>query len=171
MMNLKNIMLLLTIPFLLISFSNCGTKKNMEQQLNFEQNPPFVIEDAYYQNWAGGVQEAGKGVNLHVNLKSIKKDVVIMNFYFRNQVLESKFTKQVPKEYVAYWRMDNTPDFIMHEDEMQEAKNTPRASFPFNLKNDEAVIEYWFGGDRFFYKLSNISEKQMISYPGAKPIE
>lgn len=171
MMNLKNIILLLSFPVILISFLNCGSKKNMEQQLTFKQDPPFVIEDAYYQNWAGGVQEAGKGVNLHVNLKSIEKDVVIMNFYFRNQVLESKFTKQAPNQYVAYWRMDTNTDYIMHEDEMQEAKNIPRASFPFTLKKDEAVIEYWFGGDRFFYKLTDISAKQMISYPGAKPTD
>lgn len=170
-MNLKNIILLLTMPFLLISFSNCGTKKNMEQQLTFEQDPPFVIEDAYYQNWAGGVQEAGKGVNLHANLKSIEKDVVILSFYFQDQILEARFTKQAPKEYVAYWRMDNIPDSIMHADEIQEAQNTPRPSFPFDLKKDEAVMEYWFGGDRFFYKLSDITEKQMISYPGAKPTE
>lgn len=171
MKNYKKILLLLTIPFILLSFSNCGTKKDMEQKLTLEENPPFVIEDAYYQTWAGGVQEAGKGINLHVNLKSVEKDVVIMNFYFRNQVLESKFTKQAPKQYVAYWRMDNAPDVVMHADEVQEAQNTPRPAFPFDLKMDEAVVEYWFGGDRFFYKLTDLSEKQMISYPGAKPIE
>ncbi len=171
MKNLQNILLLFTIPFVLLSFSNCGSKKNMEQELTFEKNPPFVIEDAYYQNWAGGIQEAGRGVNLHINFKSIEKDVVVINFYFRGQVLETKFTKQAPKQYVAYWRIDNTRDDIMHSDEMQEAQNTPRVSFPFDLMNDEAVIEYWSGGNRFFYKLSDIKEKQMISYPGAKPTE
>ena len=154
MKNLQNILLLFTIPFVLLSFSNCGSKKNMEQELTFEKN-----------------QEAGRGVNLHINFKSIEKDVVVINFYFRGQVLETKFTKQAPKQYVAYWRIDNTRDDIMHSDEMQEAQNTPRVSFPFDLMNDEAVIEYWSGGNRFFYKLSDIKEKQMISYPGAKPTE
>ncbi len=171
MKNFKKILLLFTVPFVLLSFSNCGSKKNMEQEITFEENPPFIIENSYYQNWVGGLQEVGRGVNLHVNFKSLEKDVVVMNFYFRDQVLETKFTKQAPKEYVASWRQDNTFEDIMDIDEMQEAQNTPRRSFLFDLKKDEAVIEYWFGGDRFFYKLSNIKEKQMLSYPGAKPTE
>ena len=96
-------------------------------------------------------------------------DTVIQNIYFRNQILEAKGNMNKPNEYVGYLKNDAQRDVIMDADPMKEAQNTPQKTFPFQLENNEAVVEYWFGGKKNYYKISNLTEKEMIPYPQANP--
>lgn len=166
---MKTIAIILTVPFFLLSFSNCGGAKADGPKTSFEQNPPFKISEAYYQNWVAGVKDGGSGTNVHIIFSEIQPDVVIQNIYFRNHILEAKGNINEPKQFVGYLKNESQRDVIMDADPMKEAQNTPSKAFPFKLENNQAVLEYWFEGKKHYFKISNLSEKEMIPYPQANP--
>ncbi len=169
MKNLKTILALLTLPLLLLSFSNCGGAQDKTEKFILVQNPPFKIVEAYFQNWVAGVQEGGSGTNIYLVFSDKDKDVVIQNIYFRNQILEAKGNVNEPNQFVGYLRNDAQREVIMDSDPMKEAQNNPSKSFPFQLENNQAVVEYLFGGKKNYYKISNLSQKEMIPYPQSNP--
>lgn len=169
MKNIQHILLLLVAPLLFLSFSNCGGAQETSTNRIFVENPPFKIAEAYYQNWVAGVQDGGSGTNVHIIFSEKDAAVVIQNIYFRNQILEAKGNVNEPNQFVGYLKNDSRQDVIMDADPMKEAKNTPQKSFPFQLEHNQAVVEYWFGGKKNYYKVSNLSQKEMIPYPQANP--
>jgi len=169
MKNTKILLFLFTVPLLLLSFSNCGGAQTASSKTAFEQNPPFKIAEAYYQNWVAGVKDGGSGTNVHILFTEMDPDVVVQNIYFRNQRLEAKGNINQPNHFVGYLKTDGQQDVIMDADPIKEAQNTPPKKIPFELENDQVVIEYWFQGKKNYYKVSNLSEKEMIPYPQANP--
>jgi|SRR5690606_30409278 len=167
--NLKTIVALLAVPMLLLSFSNCGGSQDTNSNKTFVENPPFKIADAYYQNWVAGIKEGGSGTNVYLVFNEMHADAVIQNIYFRNQILEAKGNINEPNQFVGYLKNDSQRDVIMDSDPMKEAQNTPQKAFPFQLEDNQAVVEYWFGGKKNFYKISNLSQKEMIPYPQTNP--
>lgn len=165
----KIIFFLLTVPLLLLSFSNCGGAQNANEKKSLVQNPPFKISEAYYQNWVAGTKEGGSGTNVHIAFNELESDVVIQNIYFRNQILEAKGNVNEPNKYVGYFKNDTQRDFVMDADPMKEAQNTPLKTFPFQLGENQAVVEYWYGGKKNYYKIDNLSQKDMIPYPQSNP--
>lgn len=169
MKNTKILLFLFTVPLLLLSFSNCGGAQKSNPKITFEQNPPFKITEAYYQNWVAGVKEGGSGTNVYIVFSEMYSDVVIQNIYFRNQILEAKGNVNEPNQFVGYLRNDAQRDVIMDADPMKEAQNTPLKIFPFELENNQAVVEYWFSGKKNYYKIIKLAQKEMIPYPQSYP--
>ena len=169
MKNIKNIIALLIVPMLLFGFSNCGGTKTDSSKISFEQTPPFKISEAYYQNWVAGVKEGGSGTNVHITFSEMEADVVIQNIYFRNHILEAKGNVNDPNQYVGYLKNNTQRDVIMDADPVKEAQNVPSKTFPFQLEENQAVIEYWFGGKKNYFKIENLSQKEMIPYPQTNP--
>jgi len=168
MKSIKNILLLLTVPLLLFSFSNCGGAQT-NSKIAFEKNPPFTISESYYQNWVAGLKEGGSGTNVHIIFSTIQPDVAMQNIYFRNHKLEAKGNVNEPKQFVGYLKNDTPHNVIMDADPVKEAQNTPRQNFPFQLEENQAVLEYWFNGEKQYYKIPNLSQKELIPYPQANP--
>jgi hypothetical protein len=166
---MKTITFILTLPILLFSFTNCGGTQRTNNMKEFAQNPPFKIAEAYYQNWVAGLKEGGSGTNVHIIFSEMETDVVIQNIYFRKHVLEAKGNINEPKQFVGYLKNEGQRDVIMDSDPIKEAQNTPSKPFPFELENNQAVVEYWFGGKKNYYKIENLSQKEMIPYPQANP--
>lgn len=166
---MKTIAIIITLPILLFSLSNCGGAQNTNSMKEFVQNPPFKISEAYYQNWVAGVEEGGSGTNVHINFREMDPDVVVQNIYFKNHVLEAKGNINDANQFVGYLKNSVKADIIMDADPMKEAQNTPSKIFPFELEANEAVVEYWFAGKKNYYKISNLSEKNMIPYPQSNP--
>ncbi len=171
MKNIKKIIALLIIPMFLFGFSNCGGTKTDGSKISFEQNPPFKISESYYQNWVAGVKEGGSGTNIHILFNEMDTDVVIQNIYFRNQKLEAKGNVNEPNKFVGYLKNEAQRDIIMDSDPIKETQNKLPNPFPFQLEDNEAVVEYWFAGKKNYYKVSNLSQKEMIPYPQANPHE
>lgn len=169
MKNVKSLLVLLTVPLLLFSFSNCGGAHSGNNMSKFTQDPPFKIAKAYYQNWVAGVEEGGSGTNVHVLFSEIDPDVVIQNIYFKNHILEAKGNINEPLEFVGYLKNAMQRDIIMDADPTKEAQNTPSNTFPFELVDNEAVVEYWFDGKKNYYKISDLSQKDIIPYPQGNP--
>ncbi len=171
MKNIKTTAAIVILTFLLFSFSNCGGAQNSETKMALVQNPPFKIAEAYTQNWVAGVKEGGSGTNVHLLFSNMDTGVTIQNIYFRNQILDAKNNKNEPNKYVGYLKNKMQSDVVMDADPMKEAKNTPSKPFPFQLSENEAVIEYLENGKKNYYKISNLLQKEMITYPGANPHE
>ncbi|MDN3723135.1 hypothetical protein QRD02_01970 [Aequorivita sp. SDUM287046] len=165
MKNAKIFISLLIVPILLLSFSNCGGAQNSGEKIVLEKNPPFKIAEAYYQKWVAGVKEGGRGTNVYINFTDLDTEVSIQEIYFRDKAAPAK--ENQPLQYVAYFKDANSTDYIMDSDPMKEAQNTPQ--IPFKLEENEAVIGFMRNGKKHFYKISNLSEREMTAYPQQNP--
>ena len=141
----KRLILFLSVVLMGFSFSNCGSSKHSNKNFVFEKNPPFKIDEAFYQKWAAGIEEGGSGINIHIRFSAIDPNVVVQNIYFRDHILEAKNSLQSPDDYVAHLSNNSQKrSVIMDSDQMKEAQNTPTNEFPFQLDENEAGNSYWF---------------------------
>lgn len=167
MKQIKNIFGIIGISFILLSFSNCGSSKSMDSNYKLVDTPPFVINEVFSQKWVAGTQEGGSGTNIQITLGSIDKEVEIMNVYFGDQI--SKMHGKSNSIFIGSINNLKNNDVIMDSDPKKEANNTPPVKMPFNLAKNEAVISYKLNGKMEFFKIENIIEKPMLSYPQGNP--
>jgi hypothetical protein len=168
MNNLISIIRLFALSFILLSLSNCGSNTQANKRVEFDKKAPFVISEIYAQDWVAGVQGGGSGTNLHITFDRMQEGLVIESIYFRKK-------KETPKQsgkamsYTCYFKEDLIRDLIMDGDPVKEAQNTPPVPFPFDLKNNEAVVNYLVHGKEGFFKIIGIVQKPMIAYPATNP--
>jgi hypothetical protein len=139
----------------------------------FEENPPFMFQQASYQYWLAGVQEAGRGIHIELIFSEIEQGVNIENIYFRGQKLNLIQDKNDHKTFRASYTFPQKEDVILDSDSVKEMDN-PRPSldseFPFQLKPDEAVIAYAKSGKTVHYKLT-LTKREAVAYPSSKPVD
>lgn len=151
-------------------------------QKKFTMAPPFNINNPSYQKYAGGREESGTGFILQfpVDLEEGNK-IEFLEVFFRGYVLPAAMEKDGEKLYIICNYKDipkvKKPDIIMHSDPKKEAGNQPPGSiskenqdFPFELKEDEAVISYKNGAADpkkrkiVFFKITGIKTKPSLIY-------
>lgn len=143
------------------NLSFCVSKQH--NQMDFPQE----IADAYFQEWIGGQVPSGKGVNFYIKFKKpLPKDIVLQSIYFQNQktVLETEDNQS----FVAhFYQLATKHDLILDSDPLKEYGNkAPVITKPkFDLKRNEAVIEYKKANKIFYYKMLSVKEKPIIAYP------
>lgn len=139
----------------------------------FEENPPFDIQEASYQYWLGGVQEAGRGIHIELVVSKIDQGVKVENIYFRGQKHNLIQDKNDRNTFRVSYTFPPNEDVIMDSDSVKEMNN-PRPSleseFPFELKPDEGVIAYTKNGKTAHYKLT-LTKKEAVAYPSSKPVD
>ena len=146
MKHTKTIFLLFTLQFL---FAFCTSKEG------FQQKFPQEISTISFEKWMGGRQEAGSGTTIRIELKKpLSKNIHLEKIYFQGFetqiVQENETTFKASFYFNAIYRNPNSSNFD---------------SKKFNLKQNEAVIEYQKNNKTFFYKCRNIKEIPMIAYP------
>ncbi len=171
MKNVKILSALLLLSIFFFSFSSCGGVKTENNNMSFEQNPPFQIQSSFYQDWIAGVEDGGSGTNIEISFKSIDEDVVIQNIYFQNQKVEAKTKQQNLQLVSGYLVKEKNREIVMDIDPLKEASNTIKSDFPFQLNENEAVLEYWFKGEKNYFKLSAIQKKELLPYPSSNKSE
>ncbi|MFK5981695.1 MAG: hypothetical protein QM499_02185 [Flavobacteriaceae bacterium] len=159
-MKLKVVILLLFVVTL-----SCGGSKTSE--IKFVKTPPFSITKTYSQKWVAGVQGGESGTNLYVLVKNISEGVEIKEFYFGNKITEAKLL--LKDNYVGYFKNEINRDVIMDGNTTNEAAIIPPQKSPFQLAKNEAVISYSEKGEIYYYRISNIEEKEMLAYPQGNP--
>lgn len=170
MNKIRTSLVLLSILLVSFSFLNCGGSKSSNNILVFKENPPFEIQDANFQKWAAGIEEGGTGININIHFSNLDSEVIIQNVFFRGHTLVATKLIGKPNHYVAYLKnKSENKGFVMHSDPIKEGENTFSNEFPFQLEENEAVISYWYNGERNFYKIIDLSEKQEIAYPQSYP--
>ena len=152
---------------IILTLLSCAGGK--ESIYSFVEEPPFKIQQAQFQKWVAGVQGGGSGVNVQVTILEIQEGVQIKEMYFREQIVKARSNFETPDYFTGEFLNQPRPDVIMDGDAVQEAQNTPPREFPFQLKDDEAVISYSLKGEVYFVKVSSMEEKPMLAYPGQNP--
>lgn len=139
----------------------------------FEENPPFTLLEATYQNWTGGVEESGRGIHVELIFAEIQLEANVENIYFRGQKLNFIQDKNDSKTFRASYTFPTKEDVILDSESVKELNNPIPAldsNFPFQLKTDEAVIAYAKSDKTYHYKLT-LTEKEDIAYPSLKPVD
>lgn len=160
-------MRLFTFTIISIFIFSCNSNKMVLQE-----NPPFEVAEVSFQKWFGGTQEAGKGIHFNLSFSKISEDVFIQKIYFRGKEEELKQNQQNSNEYLATFVDKPKEDVVLDSNPVKEMDN-PRPSLvseiPFELKSNEAVIQYQKGTKTLYYKIENIIEKEEVAYPSSKP--
>jgi hypothetical protein len=152
--------------------TGCGTSQQQDlagKPPVLQENPPFTVADAYYQEWVAGIKEGGKGVNVHLKFETVEAEVEVTAIYFRRRSTEAIITSLKPLTCVGYFTEHTENDVIMSDDPKEEASNSMREPFPFQLASNEAVVRYRKQGIEQFYKIENLERKEMLAYPQGNP--
>lgn len=145
----------------LVSFSNCANGKQIQEE------PPVVLEQAYYTTWVGGAKGAGSGLNLFIPVKSgIGQGISMDSVYFHGRGTRLVIKPEQPDLYIGYFEtaenQEKAPDLIMSSDPMEEYGNRPPEivqKFLFDLEKDEAVVKFTKNGKSGYFRISGIYKK------------
>ncbi|UTD15691.1 hypothetical protein HER15_09505 [Tenacibaculum mesophilum] len=150
-------MKLIGILILALSFTKCASVK-------MENNHPFKIESASYSHVTGGVKGSYNSTNLIINFTA-EKPVDFQKVYFQNRITKAIVEQHNDKQYITarYKTLSNElNDLILHADPKKEFGNTPAEEFPFELKENEAMVSYIIEEKTHYVKIENIIKKDKV---------
>ena len=155
---------IVSILTMLFSFSQCSSTM-------FVSSPPFTVEKAFYNNWAGG-QPGVSGIKLEIHLKDAS-NVIFDALYFKGKKTKVEVRVVAGKSQLIGHFSTATrqnKDLILDIDSKNELDNTvPNLEkFPFKLKENEAVLSYKKGDKILFFKIEDIDEVDAMVFPSAK---
>jgi hypothetical protein len=150
--------------FLILIFSlSCSPKLAIQETLGF----PVKVKEVYFQKWIAGIQGGGSGITLHIEFsEKLPKELVLNYLYFRHmkdsvrELDEENYTVTFPG--TANWEKENEP----LSGKKPKAKNIEA---PIKILDNEAILEFTQNGKRKLFKIKNITEKEMLAYPSARP--
>ena len=146
---------------LTISFTFCAMKQELQAEF------PQEIKSVYFKKWTGGQGGTGSGIHFYIEFKNpLSKEIKLEKIYFRNQ--ESKLEQVSKNTFVTHFPQKNiNPDFILDSDPLKEYGNkAPVIIKPkFDLKPNEALLEYTINDKTLFFKIINPKENPTIANP------
>ncbi|MFV5687411.1 hypothetical protein ACM55M_02155 [Flavobacterium sp. ZT3R25] len=135
----------------------------MKQELQTEF--PQEIKSVYFQKWIGG--EKGSGIDFYIEFKkSLSKEIKLEKIIFRN--LETNLKELSKNTFVAHFYQKNiNQDLILDSDSKKEYGNKAPIIIKskFDLKPNEALLEYTKNNKTLFFKIMNAKENPTIAYP------
>ena len=136
------------LSLLLFSLTFCATKEK------FKKTFPQEIASISVEKWTSGRRETGSGTTITIEFKKpLQKNIHLRKIYFQNQ--ETEIIQENETKYSASFHSNAL--YRKHHSSDAASKN-------FNLKENEAVVEYQNHNKTYFYKCSNIKEIPMIMY-------
>ncbi|MDY0780441.1 hypothetical protein [Tenacibaculum sp. IB213877] len=149
-------MKILSVLVLAIGFIQCASTQ-------FDKNPSFTITSATYTNWAGGV-EGVNGTNVIIGYTA-DENVNFDSIFFRGRKAKISYKGSDNQKYIMAQfntsAIQNKRDLQLHSNGAKEYGNQPpntQEKFPFELKNDEAVVSYLEGGKIKYFKIENLQK-------------
>ena len=146
------------ISFLLItaiSLTFCAMKQEFQTEF------PQEIHSVFYQKIKKGTESSV--INLYIEFKNpLSANIKLEKIYFRNQ--ESPVQEITPKDFKSTFLQSNKKeDLIMDKNPAKEYGNkAPVVSkSKFDLKPNEAILEYSKDSKTLFYKILNVQEKPL----------
>ena len=137
----------------LLLFFSCGSTSKIS-----ENTPPFKVLKATYSNWVGG-QPGVNGVlfSIKIDNEAVKLDTV----YFRNTSSVLRYNEKASL-YTSSIVLPNTKrDLQLDINPKNEFGNqVPNIStkIPFELKENEAVVSYFYKGENYHHKIPTVIE-------------
>jgi hypothetical protein len=138
------------------AFFCCGVSK-----VKAQNEAPFKVLEATYTNWVGEQSDlVGTTIRITINNKEIQLDSV----YFRNNSASLKRVESFENPiFTGSFTTSKTPhDLILHADPKEEFGNKPpitTSKFPFEMKENEAVVSYFYKDKINYYKILEVKEK------------
>ncbi len=130
---------------------------------------PFAIDEKSYYHWVGG-KEGTRGTTITIRGYAQTLNLSFSKIYFQNHAYDV-----VPEFNGNDFVLSATrselykPDLVMSVDPADEYENQPpgasKSKIPFDLQNDEAVLEYSVSGRESFYKVSGINKLDTVNRP------
>ena len=152
---------ILSILFLLLGFSQCGGSTLVKKST-------LKVEKAFYNKWVGG-QPGVSGTKVEIHLEDAQ-EVIFVALYFqgkRTQVEVSKIDKFT--QIIAHFSTSKRKhrNLILDADIIKETGNTLPSleEFPFQLKENEAILSYKKENKTLYFKIENIKKVQSIPFP------
>jgi hypothetical protein len=149
-----------SILVILLSFSQCGGS-------TLVKTPILKVEKAFYNKWVGG-QPGVSGTKLEIHLEDAQ-EVIFVALYFqgkRTQVEVSKIDKFT--RIIAHFSTSKRKNrnLILDADITKETGNTLPSleEFPFQLKENEAILSYKKENKTVYFKIENIKKVQSIPF-------
>ena len=146
------------ISFLLItaiSLTFCAMKQEFQTEF------PQEIQSVFYQKMRKGTESSA--INFYIEFKNpLSANIKLEKIYFHNQ--ESSVQEITPKDFKSSFLQSKIKeDFILDIDPAKEYGNKAPViqKSKFDLKPNEAVLQYKQDNKTLFYKISNVSEKPL----------
>lgn len=138
------------------AFFGCGASK-----VKAQNEAPFKVLDATY---AISVGEQPDLLETTLRITINNKDIQLDSVYFRNQKAPLKRVDSVENPlFIGGFTTSKTPhDLILHADPKEEFGNKPPVTvskLPFEIKENEAVVSYFFKDKINYYKILEVKEK------------
>ncbi|MFP4844622.1 hypothetical protein [Winogradskyella sp. PE311] len=124
----------------------------------FEEQAPFKVKPAYFQEWYAGIKVGGTGINIFLPITDIAKNVQIDQVYFRN--LKGKLTKKNGKYYALLKNTSQNYTFT---------KSEAPADYPFVIGDNECAISYKENGATKYIKVIGLNEVAGTYYENGPP--
>jgi hypothetical protein len=142
------------IGIILIFFFQCGS-------LKFENDPPFKILTATYQNGYEVPKTFGDTV---VNISyTSTKEISFDSIYFNNKIAKLEVaSSNSNKRLICFFKTSNfSSEFVLDENPIKELHNPlPNfQKFPFKLKNNEAIISYKVDEKIKYFRISDLKKE------------
>jgi len=174
---LKTIIVSFFMCFIMLSFSQCCTTKQANNQETsnkmetLQEKPSFTLDSTYYQKWVAGVQGGGSGIHMYITVLSNKNHVVLDSAFFRGYKAKIEVSKM---SYIAHFKteLNQKEDMIMTDKDQGEFGNKSplkATDSSFKLTENECVISYIEDNTTKYFKIENLIEKPMEQYPSAPP--
>ena len=148
----KTIVLLFIIA---ISLTFCAMKKEFQTEF------PQEIQSAFYQKMKDGIDSGGTYFYIEFK-KPLAANIKLEKIYFLNQ--ESAVQEITPKDFESTFLQSNKKeDLIMDKNPAKEYGNKAPViqKTKFDLKPNEAVLEYKKDDETQFFKITNLIEKPL----------
>ncbi len=164
MKNIKNTFLFLALCCTGILVSRCGSAQKTQA------SSPIQIGECYYQQWIGGIEGGGSGIDIYIPIISNLNKIELDSVYFQGKGVKL----EVKNESIAIGRfmtdLNRKKDIIMSNEPYAEYGNQVNRSilkqWP-TLKNNQCVISYKEAAKIKYFMIDNLSEKPLLAYPSA----
>lgn len=162
---MKRILNIFFVSIIIVLFSQCSSAQKLQE------NVPIEFGEVYFQKWVAGIQGGGSGLDLYVTKVTKKHSIEFDSIYFRGKVAKLEY-KQESKILVGNFSasFNKKQDVILSDKPNGEFGNEapiiPKG-ISFDLKDNECIISYKENNSIKYFKIQNIKEKQMLTYPSA----
>lgn len=138
-----------------ISLTFCAMKQEFQTEF------PQEIQSVFYHKEKNGTKSSV--INFYIEFKNpLSANIKLEKIYFHNQ--ESPVQEITPKDFKSSFLQSNKEeDFIMDSNPAKEYGNKAPVILKskFDLKPNEAVLEYKQDNKTQFFKITNLKEKPL----------
>ena len=150
---MKRFTLLFSLFVISISLTFCAMKQELQSEF------PQEIQAVFYQK--GELSNQEQGIQLYIEFKKpLVSTIELEKVYFHNQ--SAAADEITTSTFVAHFKNRNKKlDLILDANPAKEYGNKAPVleKSKFDLKSNEAVLEYKYNNKTQFFKITNLEEK------------